>query len=105
MFADVRGEHRLGGRVEGTLRIIRVAGLALGWADLVIGEHVAAHQRGKAGQDDGGEAGGVIKLGEIPGEPYRLPKSLQRNVHGRALPGPPRLYALVRIDALMVRRY
>ena len=50
------------------MRVVGVAGLTFGWADLVICEHVAAHQPDQAGQDDGGKAGGVIEFGEIPDE-------------------------------------
>lgn len=42
--------------------------LGLRRADLVVGEHIAAHQPGQAGQDDGRKAGRVIELGEIPRE-------------------------------------
>ncbi len=49
MFVHVRGELRLGSRVEGAGGVIRIARLTRPWADLVIGKNITANQPGQAG--------------------------------------------------------
>ena len=74
----MRRERWLGRRVESTGRVVRVARLAEGWPDLVVGDDITTHQRGQAGERDPREAGRVVGFGEALREPDRAPQGFQR---------------------------
>ena len=87
VFVHVRREYWLGRRVERAGWVVCVARLAGGWPDFVVGQHIAAHQRGQAGEHDVSEASGVVELGEAVHQPDRPLQGFQRDVHGRTPPG------------------
>jgi len=104
VFVHVRREYWLGRRVERAGWVVCVARLAGGWPDFVVGQHIAAHQCGQAGQHDVGEAGGVVEFGEAVHQPDCPLQGFQRDVHGRT-PPPQRPVRNMRIDASVISRF
>jgi hypothetical protein len=97
-------EHWLGRWVEGSGGVVRVARLAARCSDLVVGQDIAADQRGQAREHDIGEAGRIVEFSEAVYQRNRPLQGFQRDIHGRTPQAAPPVRNM-RIDASLISRF